>query len=123
MPRLRRLLVGLATLLALVAVVRSSLAAWMALPSGLVVLALGARALYGGSKRLRIRYPQPGLVVVDTEARTGRWQGRFEPLYTSGFYCAFRVTDPARGSRVFGLFRDELDPDAWRRLQVVLRGA
>ncbi len=110
-------------LLSLVAVLCSGLHAWLSVMACLVVIALGSSALRGAPVQPRLRMPQPGLVIVEADSLSGPWQGRLEPLYTSGFYCAFRVADPARGRRVFGLFRDELDTGSWRRLQVALRAA
>lgn len=123
MPALRRLLVGTGMVLAGVAVLSSGLQAWLSVVACLGVIALGSSALRGAPVQPRLRMPQPGLVIVEAESLSGPWQGRLEPLYTSGFYCAFRVADPARGKRVFGLFRDELDSASWRRLQVALRAA
>lgn len=121
MAAYRRLLIGSGTALALVAVDRTGLEAWASIAVVLLVIVVAALALRAASHRLRIRTPQHGLVIVEAETVPGAWQGRLEPLYTSGFYCAFRVVDPARGKRLFGLFRDELDPSSWRRLQVAVR--
>lgn len=81
------------------------------------------RALRRAPGQVRLTLPEPGIVLIRPRDDQPALRGRFDALYASGPYCALRIRDPAHGNRVVGLFRDELPPEAWRRLQVALRVA
>lgn len=119
-PRFRRALILIAAFLALLAAARAEL------PTGLVFLIAGVsivlsiRAWWHCPGQHRLERIEDGRIRVRTDS--GRiLHGALQPDYCSGFYCAFTVHDPVAGSQRFGLFRDELDRDAWRRLRVALR--
>ena len=119
-PSVRAVLVGLVAALALLAVFGAPLPTWAALPVLAVVVLTTIRALRNAPGRHRLELIEGGRVRIRTPAGD-RLHGSLQAAYSSGFYCAFTVHDPARGSRRFGLFRDELDADGWRRLRVALR--
>ena len=120
-PTMRRNLIAVVSILALLAIGITGLAPlWKALLALVVVFGAGV-SLRKAPVGLMIRIPGQGLLEVRSAADAESWQGRFDPLYANALFCAFRIRDPGRGRRVFGCFRDELPPETWRRVQVALR--
>ncbi|NKI35467.1 hypothetical protein HFP89_09845 [Wenzhouxiangella sp. XN79A] len=119
-PSARAWLVTLVGALAVLAAVTAPISPWAALPATLFVVAVVVHALLGSPGRHHVERIEGGRIRLRTPSGQCL-QGALQPAYCSGFYCAFTVHDPVAGSSRFGLFRDELDPDGWRRLRVALR--
>lgn len=119
-PSIRAVLVVLVAAMALIAAVVTSLPSWLMIATAAFVVVVAARALRALPGRHHVERMEGGRIRLRTPS-ADRVQGALEPVYGSGFYCAFVVHDPVRGARHFGLFRDELDRAGWRRLRVALR--
>lgn len=118
--RMRAGLILGASSLSLFALVRTELPGSL---SGLISLCVIGLAVHAWRRRPalnRLDRIDDGRIRLHT-ANGRTVVGAFEPDYCSGFYCAFTLHDPLNGSQRYGLFRDELDADAWRRLRVALR--
>ena len=120
---MRRTLVACGAGLGMAAVLLAGLSAVHSLFLSLLVAGIVVRALRRAPRHVRLSFPEPGTIVVQARADQPALRGRFDPLYAGGPYCALRIRDPAHGHRVIGLFRDEIPPETWRRLQVALRVA
>lgn len=118
---MRRTLVACGAGLALFSLSLLGFPAPVLLLTSLPVLLFALHSIRRAPSAVCLNLPEPGLVAIRFRPDQPLHQGRFDPLYASGPYCALRVRDPANGNRVFGLFRDELPTDSWRRLQVALR--
>ena len=117
---MRRSLIAVIGALSLVAVATAPVPGWAVLFGAVLVVAVAGRALRRAPGAHRVERIEGGRIRLRTPAGSCL-HGAVEPAYSSGFFCAFTVHDPVAGSRRFGLFRDELDPEGWRRLRVALR--
>lgn len=118
--RLRTGCVVVLVVLSLLAIARAEIPGELSVLIAIPVLVLAIREGRKASGRHRIDRIDDGRIRLQTPG--GRsLHGALEPSYCSGLYCAFTIHDPTAGSQRFGLFRDELDADAWRRLRVALR--
>jgi hypothetical protein len=118
--RLRTGCIVVLVVLSLLAIARAGIPDGLSVLIAVPVLVLAIREGRRPSGRHRIDRIDGGRIRLQTPG--GRClHGALEPSYCSGLYCAFTIHDPTAGSQRFGLFRDELDVDAWRRLRVALR--
>lgn len=117
---LRPALVGTLAALALIAVLMSGLPFVINLLVAVGVPIVAVYALVRQPEIRRLWLPMQGQLKV--EAGSGAtYTGPVRALFSSPFWCAFRVDDPAGRSPVIGLFPDELDSASWRRLLVAMR--
>lgn len=105
---------GAIALLAIVAVFRAGVPAWLQFPAVIAVAVAAAVALRGRSIH-RLELPSGGPAAIDGVA--GALRGRAAtPLFVS-----LELTSPTGTRKRLGLFRDELPEESFRALLAFLR--